>query len=163
MDQEKNCKFCEIASGASRDKEYIVYEDKETIAFLARDPQTQEREAFVVPLAEGHILVTPKNHLVNIFDADPQTLGKIMSVAKLFSLKMEESLGSEGVLLYLSSGEASGQEVFHLHLHVIPRRKDDGIRVVGPAFKLSEEDQSKLASKLCVVYRSVLNSPLWFS
>jgi histidine triad (HIT) family protein len=148
MLQKKNCKFCEIASGASRGKEYIVYEDKETIAFLGRDPETQEGEAFVVPLAEGHILVTPKKHLVNIFDADPQTLGKVMSVAKLFSLKMKESLGSEGVLLYLSSGEASGQEVFHLHLHVIPRRKDDGIRVVGPMFKLSEEDQSKLASKL---------------
>jgi histidine triad (HIT) family protein len=90
----------------------IVYEDDETLAF--RDAN---------PAAPTHILVVPKEHVVNLFDAEDQhqaLLGKLMLTAR--EVAEQEGLEEDGFRLVVNNGEGVGQSVFHLHLHILGGR-----------------------------------------
>jgi histidine triad (HIT) family protein len=92
----------------------IVFEDDTVIAFLD-----------IKPVHLGHTLVVPKVPFADIFTGDPATLGHMMEVATLIGRRLKERLGADGVNLIMNNGAAAGQEVFHAHLHVIPRYQDD--------------------------------------
>jgi histidine triad (HIT) family protein len=93
---------------------HIVYEDDTIIAFLT-----------IEPINPGHTLVVPKIPFVNIFDGHTETLGQMMQVAQKISQALVESKLAEGVNLIMNNGETAGQEVWHAHLHVVPRLTDD--------------------------------------
>lgn len=110
----EDCLFCKIISNEI--PSYKIYEDDAVLAFLD-----------IHPMSKGHTLIVPKKHARDIFELDAETLEKISSVAKKIAVKMKESFGVDGVNLYHASGVHAEQTVFHFHLHVVPRRKDDSI------------------------------------
>jgi len=92
----------------------IVYEDEVVLAFLT-----------IAPNNHGHTLVIPKKHFMNIFDGDPETLAHMMKVGQKIALALKKAGLAEGVNLVMNNGKEAGQEVWHSHLHVVPRLKDD--------------------------------------
>ena len=118
-----DCIFCRIASGEITGLR--VYEDADTLAFmdLAKD-------------VDGHVLVIPKKHCKNILDCDPDTLGAVM---KNVSLHLTEKCGYGGVNLLNASDESAGQSVPHFHIHIIPRKQNDGIDA-WPVFEGAREE-----------------------
>lgn len=121
-----DCIFCKIASGEIQGMR--VYEDAETLAFmdLAKD-------------VDGHVLVIPKKHCKNILDCDPDTLSAVMNTVKKVSMHLTEKCGYDGVNLLNASDESAGQSMPHFHIHIIPRRKNDGIDA-WPAFTGAKEE-----------------------
>lgn len=94
----------------------IVYESDTILAFLD-----------IKPLQPGHTLVIPKEESVDGIECSPELMGEIMAVAQKIARVQKEVLGCDGVNFFMSNGAAAGQEVFHTHLHVIPRFEDDGV------------------------------------
>jgi histidine triad (HIT) family protein len=119
---------------------YKVYEDDKTLAFLD-----------IMPRAPGHTLVIPKAPARNILDVAPDDFAHVMTVAQRIAKVSVDVFGADGVTLQQFSEPAGGQVVFHLHVHVIPRK--DGIALKPPAtFKeapdVLKEQAAKLAASL---------------
>ncbi|MFN8396049.1 MAG: HIT family protein [Bacteroidia bacterium] len=116
----EKCIFCKIVRGDLPSTK--VYEDDELLAFLD-----------IQPINHGHVLIVPKQHHASLTDLDDRVLGNMMVLAKQINQAIRESdVPSEGINLLLNDGKAAGQEVFHVHLHVIPRVSQDGFRFVFP-------------------------------
>ena len=111
-----DCIFCKIIKGEI--PSYKIYEDEMTYAFLD-----------IACDSIGHTLVIPKKHCTNILDCDDEYLKATITTAQKISRHFVEDCGFEGVNILNASGESAQQTVFHLHLHVIPRKKDDGIDI----------------------------------
>ena len=94
-----------------------VYEDENTYAFMD-----------IMPRADGHTLVIPKNGSRNILDVQPQDLAAVMETVRKISLGVVKAYGAEGVLIQQFNEPAAGQIVYHLHFHVIPRWSDVKLR-----------------------------------
>lgn len=108
------CVFCEIARGTAQSS--VVYADDSVLAFMD-----------IQPVNEGHILVVPRAHAARMDELDGETGAQMFRVAMKLSTAIRQSgVRCEGVNLSLADGEAAGQEVFHVHLHVIPRYQGDG-------------------------------------
>lgn len=109
-----DCIFCKILKGELPCMK--IYEDEHTMAFLdiAKD-------------VDGHILVIPKKHVTNILDADGETLSHVMNTVKKIGVHLTENCGYEGMNILNANNECSGQTVFHLHIHLIPRKHGDGV------------------------------------
>jgi len=89
-----------------------IYEDHDTLAFLD-----------IMPRSEGHALVITKEEATDLFDVSPQALEKLMAVVQKLSPEIKEAVGADGVLIAQFNGAAAGQTVFHLHVHIIPRKE----------------------------------------
>ena len=108
------CIFCEIVAG--RADASAVYEDDGALAFLD-----------LFPINPGHTLVIPKAHAANLAELDGADGERVFAVARRVARALREcGVRCEGVNLFLADGEIAGQEVFHVHMHVIPRYKGDG-------------------------------------
>lgn len=113
---EQDCIFCKIVAGELRAT--IVDEDEHTIAFMDINPATR-----------GHALVVPRRHAQDLLSVDPEDLGATALAAQRLAGRMSERLGAAGVNLINSCGAAAWQTVFHFHVHVIPRYKDDPLEL----------------------------------
>ncbi len=111
---EPDCIFCRIAAGKAPCQK--IYEDEYTLAFLD-----------IAGDAEGHTLVIPKQHAKTLMDCDSETCARLMETAKLVAEHYVQDCGYEGINLLNASGESAQQSVPHLHFHIIPRKKGDGI------------------------------------
>jgi histidine triad (HIT) family protein len=109
----KKCIFCEISKG--NEASWKVYEDDSVYAFLD-----------IHPASKYHTLIIPKNHYENIFDIPVDELEKVMVVIKKLSVLYKGKLGIDNVQIINSSGSEAQQDVFHVHFHIVPRKKDDG-------------------------------------
>ena len=109
-----DCIFCKIISGDVPSRK--VFEDEWTFSFMdvAKD-------------VDGHILVVPKTHAKNILDCDEETLAHVMNTVKRISNHLVDRCGYAGVNLLNASDECAGQSVPHFHIHIIPRKPNDGI------------------------------------
>ncbi|TMM16719.1 MAG: HIT family protein [Actinobacteria bacterium] len=108
------CVFCEIVAG--RAPASVVFEDERTMTFLDHRPVTP-----------GHLLVVPRRHSAYLADLDPEDGAQLFRVGMRGAAALRESpLRCEGVNFHLADGEVAGQEVFHVHLHVIARFAGDG-------------------------------------
>lgn len=92
----------------------IVYEDELVIAFFT-----------IEPINPGHTLVVPKTPFVNLLDGDETILGHMTAVAKQIGNALIANNFATGITLIMNNGVDGGQEVFHAHMHVVPRLKDD--------------------------------------
>jgi histidine triad (HIT) family protein len=111
------CVFCEIVAGAS--PAAFVLRDERVSAFLD-----------VRPIVPGHTLVVPNAHGASLEDVGADVAADVMRCAHVVAAAVRRSgLRCEGVNLLLADGPAAGQEVFHVHLHVIPRHAGDGFRL----------------------------------
>jgi histidine triad (HIT) family protein len=108
-----------------------LYEDDATIAIMD-----------VMPTADGHTLVIPKAPSRNILDADPATLTRIIPVVQKLARAVKAAFKADGVVVYQFNERASGQSVFHLHFHIVPRF--DGVPQKPHGSKM--EDQAVLAA-----------------
>lgn len=118
-----DCIFCEIIAG--RAPASFVHRDEICCAFLD-----------IRPVNEGHVLVIPLRHAACLADMDPATGGHLFEVAQHIAAALRRSgVPCEAVNLHLADGVAAGQEVFHVHLHVIPRYRGDGFGLrFGPHY-----------------------------
>lgn len=107
-----DCIFCKIL--ADEIPSTVVYEDDLFRAILD-----------VNPAARGHIIILPKNHAANLFELPDEEASKILIVAKKIAKAVMETYHCDGINILQNNGEASGQTVFHLHVHVIPRFEGD--------------------------------------
>jgi histidine triad (HIT) family protein len=107
------CVFCEIANG--RVPASIVFEDSQSLAFLDHRP-----------LFPGHCLLIPRPHIETLADIDPQFFGTLSMRSRSLALAMEKALGAQGAFLALNNKVS--QSVPHLHLHIVPRTKGDGLK-----------------------------------
>ena len=109
-----SCIFCQIINGKSESSK--VYEDDICLAFMD-----------IQPVNPGHLLVVPKLHFQDLSDLPADIGSHLFRVAQRIALALPATLlKSEGVDLFMAHGEAAGQEVFHVHLHVTPRFAGDG-------------------------------------
>lgn len=115
----------------------IIYEDESVMAFLD-----------IKPVQVGHTLVVPKVPFADIFTGDPEVLGHMMEVATMLGRRIKERLGADGVNLIMNNGAAAGQEVFHAHLHVIPRYADDHAFTPPQRDRVASETITAAAEKL---------------
>ena len=111
--RQNDCIFCKIVNGDIPSK--TLYEDEEFKVILDVGPATR-----------GHALILPKNHYANLYELPDETAVKVMLLAKKMAVLMTEKLGCDGFNLVQNNGKAAGQTVFHFHLHLIPRYKEDG-------------------------------------
>jgi histidine triad (HIT) family protein len=111
---EGDCIFCRIVAGDA--PAFVVAEDDRTVAFLDRGQAT-----------EGHTLVVPKRHAVDIWEISEVDACAVMAMAKRVAHLLDERLGPDGLNITQSNRPAGWQDVFHFHLHVIPRWTGDGL------------------------------------
>ena len=94
-----------------------IYEDEDTLAFLD-----------IMPRTDGHALVITKEKARDLFDVRPEALAKLMAVVQKLAPVIQEAVGAEGVLIQQFNGAAAGQTVFHLHVHIIPRKAGEALK-----------------------------------
>lgn len=114
---DTDCIFCRI--GAGEIPATVVAESDAALAFLD-----------VAPWTEGHTIVIPRRHADDVLAIDDDDLAAVASLARQVAARLVAD-GAEGVNLWQSSRAAAGQTVFHLHVHVLPRRAGDRIRQPG--------------------------------
>lgn len=115
--KDSNCIFCKIANGEIPSR---TIEENDMFRVVLD----------VGPATKGHALILPKDHYRNLFDLPEETAAEAIKMAKKVVLKMKDKLGCDGVNIVQNNEEAAGQTVFHFHMHVIPRYKEDG-QVIG--------------------------------
>ena len=130
----ENCLFCKIIAGEIPC--HKIYEDDEVFAFLdiTNDP-------------EGHTLVVPKVHSENLHDTNSDTFAYVMQIAQEIAQHYVNIGYSSGNNIYINSGKCAGQEVMHLHIHILPRREGDGIDFSRPG-KPSDKELADVAAAL---------------
>ncbi|MDQ3809349.1 MAG: HIT family protein [Chloroflexota bacterium] len=106
------CVFCDIVAGTAQG--HLVYQDEHTLAFLDR-----------APLMPGHLLVVPKNHIETLADLPSEEVGPYFRVVQLLAVAVERGMQADGA--FVAANIRISQSVPHLHVHVVPRRKGDGL------------------------------------
>ena len=134
-----DCIFCKIIRGEI--PSHKVYEDDKTYAFLD-----------IRPVNSGHTLVVPKNHSQNIFDITAEDWAAVAETVRKLSGAIEKGVQADGVNIAMNNREHAGQVVSHSHVHIIPRFKGDGLKLmpqhtyeVGEAEAVAEKIISKLS------------------
>lgn len=110
---DSSCLFCKIVSGDL--KAAIVYEDDLCIAFLD-----------IHPLFPGHVLLCPREHFVTLPDVPARLVGPMFVTGQLLTKAVESALTAEGT--FLAVNNTVSQTVPHLHVHIVPRRRRDGLK-----------------------------------
>jgi histidine triad (HIT) family protein len=122
-----DCVFCRIASGEL--SAHMIYSDDEHLAFLDHRP-----------LFAGHVLVTPRPHIETLLDLPDASMGPLFSLVKRIASAVERGLGADGI--FVANNNRVSQSVAHLHVHVIPRRKKDGLKgFFWPRYKYRGDDE----------------------
>ncbi len=110
-----DCIFCKIANNEIPSTK--VYEDKNSLAFLD-----------LFPAVKGHALVIPKQHYQTILEIPPKELQNLIAVVQKVAAAVEKGLNSTGSVITQLNNKAAGQAIPHIHFHVIPRYKNDGMK-----------------------------------
>ena len=98
----------------------------------------------IQPVNAGHVLVVPRTHYESLADVPPDLARHLFDVALKLAPIVQRLAGAGGLNVIVNSGEAAGQDVFHYHVHVIPRRADDGFSVNLPFPGSSPPDRTLL-------------------
>jgi histidine triad (HIT) family protein len=109
------CIFCQIVAGGA--ERSVVAEDAGTLAFMNLFQHTD---------VGGHVLVVPKRHVRDIYALDTDTAGAVFALAARVARAVKQAMAPDGITIVQNNEPAGGQDVFHLHMHVIPRRNGDG-------------------------------------
>ena len=133
--KDDNCIFCKLANGEIPTA--TLYEDDDFRVILDAGPA-----------AKGHALILPKEHYANLYELDDEVAAKVLPLAKKMITKLTDILGCDGYNLVQNNGEAAGQTVFHFHLHMIPRYKDDGVGLTWKMGELTEEEKNDILSRM---------------
>ena len=122
-----DCIFCKLANGVFATRS--IYEDEDFNVILDLAPATK-----------GHALILPKVHADNLYQLPDETAAKAFVLAKKLAGKMTDKLGCDGFNIVQNNGTVAGQTVFHFHLHLIPRYKNDAQQIAwNPTDPSAEE------------------------
>ncbi|PIR98189.1 MAG: HIT family protein [Candidatus Colwellbacteria bacterium CG10_big_fil_rev_8_21_14_0_10_42_22] len=130
-----DCLFCKIAKGDI--PTHKIYENDDSIAFLDINPS-----------ADGHTMVISKNHHENIQDIPEDLLGKLSKTVKRVVDILEKGLKTTHFTIGLNNGKLSGQEIDHLHIHIIPRNEGDGGGSIQSVVQNRTENPEKIKEKI---------------
>lgn len=130
-----DCPFCAIV--ANEEPAHRVYEDDATLAFLDTAPATA-----------GHVLVIPKAHRATLTDVEPGLVGDVFRTVSRVGTAVESALEPDGLTVHQSNGGAAGQEIDHVHVHVIPRTDADDVTLQWPHGDPGEERIETVASAI---------------
>lgn len=133
--KKDNCIFCKLANGDIPTA--TLYEDDDFRVILDAGPASK-----------GHALILPKEHYANLYELDDELAAKVLVLAKKMITKLTDLLGCDGYNIVQNNGEAAGQTVFHFHLHMIPRYKDDAVGLGWKMGTLNDEDKEEILSKI---------------
>ncbi|MFW5672192.1 MAG: HIT family protein [Acetivibrio ethanolgignens] len=114
--KKEDCIFCKIAAGEIPSK--TLYEDESFRVILD-----------ISPASKGHAIILLKNHAANLYELSDEDASKILVVAKKVATVMQDILHCDGLNVLQNNGEAAGQSVFHLHVHLIPRYENDAVSI----------------------------------
>jgi histidine triad (HIT) family protein len=134
-DAQAACTFCDVVSGQIRS--VIVFEDQDCLGFLDQRP-----------LFPGHSLLVPKRHFETLIDLPDKLVNSLFSSAKLLTSAVQNACHAEGSFVAINNKVS--QSVPHLHVHIVPRRKGDGLKgFFWPRFPYrSEEDKQAIAQAI---------------
>ncbi len=119
MAKSTSCIFCDIVRGAAEVS--VCYEDPLALAFLD-----------IQPVNPGHTLVVPREHFESLVDLPAELANHLFQVATRLGTIVRKISRAEGLNIVVNSGAAAGQDVFHYHVHIIPRMKGDGFDIPLP-------------------------------
>ena len=140
------CTFCDLIAGAAEVS--VCYEDAHSIAFLD-----------IQPVNAGHVLVAPREHYESLVDL-PYELGlHLYDVAMRLAPVVRTIAGTDGLNIVVNSGSAAGQDVFHYHVHIIPRHRGDGFDIPLPFPGSAMPDRTQLDATAARI-NAVLRDPL---
>ena len=138
MSFDPNCAFCKIARGQEDEDAEIVCEGDRWVAFFPLNPATT-----------GHTLIVPRNHVRDLWAADVGLSTELMTAVMKVGKAISAALEPEGLNLITSAGKAAEQTIFHLHLHLVPRWKQDGFGRIWPLeSKYHHSSLDDVASKI---------------
>lgn len=115
----------------------IIFENEQVISILDINPNNV-----------GHALVIPKKHSQNILDTNPEILCEMMRIVKHITPAILKYVNSNDFNLHVNNGEYSGQVIYHLHFHIIPRFENDGLQNWHNVINQKNEERSKLAKSI---------------
>src|SRR5687767_12832033 len=139
-----DCLFCRIVSGEL--PATIVYEDEQSIAFLDHRP-----------LFHGHTLLVPRAHVETLGELPVALVGPFFKTAQLLSVAVQAGLDAEGT--FVAMNNRVSQSVPHLHVHVVPRRKKDGLKgFFWPRTKYKSDDEMLAVKKLIAAELAKISS-----
>lgn len=139
---EENCLFCRIVSGGLAS--VVVFEDKNTLAFLDHRP-----------LFPGHTLLVPRAHYETLTDLPVKQVGPLFENAQVLARAVESAMEAEGT--FVAMNNRVSQSVPHLHIHVVPRRRKDGLKgFFWPRTKYkSQEEMEVVQQKIAQVLEEI--------
>ncbi len=134
-----DCVFCRIIRGEL--PAHRVYEDEMVLAFLD-----------IHPSAPGHTLIIPKSHVAQVEDLLEEESSALFRALHLLVGRIQEAVGATASTIGINNGPGSGQEISHVHIHVIPRSKKDGggivQRIVRSTSRPNEDDMIRIAARI---------------
>jgi histidine triad (HIT) family protein len=119
MSNDANCTFCDLIKGAAEVS--VCHEDAESIAFMD-----------IQPVNTGHVLVVPRAHYDSLLDVPPEIGMHLFQVTMRLAGAIRKVTGCEDMNIVVNSGSAAGQDEPHYHVHIIPRRINDGFQIDLP-------------------------------
>lgn len=129
------CIFCRIVAGDIPCAK--VYEDDRVLAFLD-----------INPLMPGHTLLIPKKHAETLFDMTPEEAGACGAALQKVASAVFKGMDAEGLNILQNNYEISGQEIFHVHFHLMPRKTGDGFKVPWPAKKYGPGEMEAVLQRI---------------
>ena len=133
--KDENCIFCKLANGDIPTA--TVYEDEYLRAIMD-----------AAPANKGHIIILPKSHAADIYELNDEYVSRAFVLAKKLAVALKKLTGCDGVNILQNNGEAAGQTVFHFHVHVIPRFKNDDCTIVWKPTSYEDGEASEVAKKI---------------
>jgi len=130
--KEKDCIFCKITEREIPSR--IIFEDDLTLAFLD-----------IFPISKGHTIIIPKNHYSNLEDIPNNELTELYKTVKKVAIRIRKNLEIDGYNVLQNNFKAAGQDIFHFHVHIIPRKSDDDrFRIKIPRTQASDDELKKV-------------------
>jgi histidine triad (HIT) family protein len=133
--KHNSCIFCRIAQ--KQVPASIVYEDEKAIAFLD-----------IRPLTEGHTLLIPKAHHENIFETPKELNAYLHGLIKQIATAIKKATNADGISIIQQNGKAAGQEISHLHIHIIPRHEGQRLPSFNETTEANREKLNQTATKI---------------
>jgi histidine triad (HIT) family protein len=132
---DKSCIFCKIAQKQAPAS--IIYEDQTIIVFLD-----------IRPLNIGHTLVIPKAHYIDIFDIPKELLSQVHMASKEIAYAIKKATEADGISIIQQNGKAAGQDIFHLHVHVVPRFEGQKLQSFSELREVDRANLDEMAKKI---------------
>ncbi len=132
---DEECIFCKIVKKQAPAS--IIYEDESVMAFVD-----------IRPLNLGHCLVVPKVHYVDIFDIPEKELCNVHETSKLISPAIKKATKADGISIIQQNGKSAGQDIFHLHVHVVPRFEGQKIPSYNDLKPVERDKLDNMAKKI---------------